>query len=148
MGGVGLGSYRAAEPAYATQTVNLNFAQFIVEFRQLAHNMYLQVAAELGLFGLVLFLTILTLPLRLAARTLARFERASAELEFLVRGLFAGVVGMLAAYLFLSADLEKPLWLMLGLLASVPELLRERAAVDTGGPCGVAATSPALRSGD
>lgn len=131
LGGVGLGSYRAAEPAYATQTFNLSVPQYIVRFQQLAHNMYLQVAAELGAVGLLLFLAILALPLRLAARSLQGFADVPTTLEFPVRGLLAGVVGMLAAYLFLSADIEKPLWLVLGLLASVPELLREGSAETT-----------------
>jgi putative inorganic carbon (HCO3(-)) transporter len=128
VGGVGLGSYQAAEPSYATQTFNLSVVRFIVSFRQLAHNMYLQVAAELGLVGLLLFFIILALPLKAAARTLAKFGSALGELEFPVRGLLAGAVGLLAAYVFLSADLEKPLWFVLGLLASVPELIREDSA--------------------
>lgn len=125
VGGVGFGSYRAAEPSYATQTFNLSFVQFIVTFRQLAHNMYLQVAAELGLVGLLLFLVILGLPLRLTARAIPKLTQVHHELEFHVRGLLAGAVGLLAAYIFLSANLEKPLWFFVGLLASVPELLNE-----------------------
>lgn len=142
LGGVGLGSYRAAEPAYATQTFNLSVPQFIVTYRQLAHNMYLQVAAELGFVGLILFLTILALPLRLAARSLPKFADASTMLEFPVRGLLAGVVGMLAAYVFLSAAIEKPLWLVLGLLASVPELLREGSEATS--PAPLSSTEPPL----
>ena len=32
---------------------------------------------------------------------------------------------MLTAYAFLSAEFEKPLWLVLGLLAAVPAVLRD-----------------------
>lgn len=128
IGGVGLGNYRVVEPLYATQTLNLNVVRFIVTFRQLAHNSYLQVAAELGSVGLFLFLVILALPLRLAGRALAGLERALDELEFHVRGLLAGTIGLLAAYFFLSANLEKPLWFMLGLLASVPALVHDDTA--------------------
>jgi putative inorganic carbon (HCO3(-)) transporter len=124
VGGVGLGNYQTVEPSYATQTFNLEFSSFIVTARLVAHNTYLQMAAELGLVGLALFLTILALPLRLAERALSGLERERDELEFYVRGLLAGTVGMLVAYVFLSAEFEKPLWLVLALLASVPALLR------------------------
>jgi hypothetical protein len=45
-----------------------------------------------------------------------------------MRGLLAGVVGMLVSYVFLSAEFEKPLWLVLALLAAVPVLVRGREA--------------------
>ena len=124
IGGVGLGNYSVAEPAYAIQPINLTQVYQIVNEQLVVHNTYLQLAAELGLVGLGLFLTILAVPLRLAGRALGRLERAHHELEFHVRGLLAGTIGMLVAYAFLSAEFEKPLWLVLGLLASVPTLLR------------------------
>lgn len=127
LGGVGLGNYQVVEPSYATQTMNLDFVRFIVTDRLVAHNTYLQMAAELGLVGLFLFLTIVALPLRLAGRALARMGEALGDLEFHVRGLLAGTIGMLVTYVFLSAEYEKPLWLVLGLLASVPALLRDDA---------------------
>jgi O-antigen ligase len=127
IGGVGLGNYRVVEPSYATQTLNLNFARYIVTFRQLVHNMYLQTAAELGFVGLALFLAILVLPLRQSGRALKRLEQAGDDLEFHARGLVAGAIGMLVAYVFLSAELEKPLWFVLGLLAAVPALVPDEA---------------------
>lgn len=127
LGGVGLGNYQTVEPSYATQTVNLEFSQFIVTDRLVAHNTYLQIAAELGLIGLGLLLTVFVLPLRMAARALHGLAQQRNELEFHIRGLLAGTVGMLVAYVFLSAEYEKPLWLVLALLASAPALLRDDA---------------------
>lgn len=125
LGGVGLGNYATVEPSYATQTLNLTLVRQIVGEHLVVHDTYLQMAAELGLVGLSLFVAILAFPLRLAGRALARLGRELDELEFHVRGLLAGTIGMLAAYVFLSAEFEKPLWLLLGLLASVPMLLRD-----------------------
>jgi O-antigen ligase len=125
LGGVGLGNFQAVEPSYSTQTLNLTMVRQIVQEQLVVHNTYLQMAADLGLVGVGLFLAILALPLRLAGRALRRLELENHELEFHVRGLVAGTVGMLIAYAFLSAEFEKPLWLLLGLLASVPAILRE-----------------------
>jgi O-antigen ligase len=125
LGGVGLGNFQVVEPSYATQTLNLTMVRQIVQEQLVVHNTYLQMAADLGLIGVGLFLAILALPLRLAGRALRKLELENHELEFYVRGLLAGTVGMLIAYAFLSAEFEKPLWLLLGLLASVPALLRE-----------------------
>jgi hypothetical protein len=85
-------------------------------------------AADLGIIGLGLFLAILALPIRLAGRALRGLELENHELEFHVRGLLAGTIGMLTAYAFLSAEFEKPLWLFLGLLAAAPMLLRDGTA--------------------
>jgi hypothetical protein len=52
-------------------------------------------------------------------------EAALDELEFHVRGLLVGVVGLLVSYFFLSAEIEKPLWFLLALLAGAPALIRE-----------------------
>ena len=54
----------------------------------------------------------LVLPLRMAGRALARVDQTLGELEFHVRGLLAGAAGMFVAYIFLSAEFEKPLWLV------------------------------------
>jgi O-antigen ligase len=128
LGGVGLGNYQAVEPAYATQTLNLTIVRQIVTEHLVVHDTYLQMAAELGLVGLSILVAIIWLPLRLAGQALASLARELDDLEFHVRGLVAGAIGMLTAYVFLSAEFEKPLWLVLGLLASVPMLLRDHAA--------------------
>lgn len=126
IGGVGLGNYQVVEPSYATQTLNLSSVRQIVTDRLVVHNTYLQFAAELGLVGLSLFLALLVVPLRLAGRALGRLDRTLDEVEFHARGLLAGAIGMLVAYVFLSAEFEKPLWLVLALLASVPALVGEK----------------------
>lgn len=128
LGGVGLGNFQTVEPSYATQTVNLTMVRQIVREQLVVHNTYLQMAADLGLIGLGLFLAVLVLPIRLARRALKRLERENHELEFHIRGLLAGTIGMFVGYAFLSAEFEKPLWLLLGLLASVPAILHEDPA--------------------
>ena len=130
LGGVGLGNFQTVEPSYATQTLNLTMVRQIVQEQLVVHNTYLQMAADLGIIGLGLFLTILAVPIRLAGRALRGLELENHELEFHVRGLLAGTIGMLTAYAFLSAEFEKPLWLFLGLLAAAPMLLRDRAATE------------------
>lgn len=143
VGGVGLGNYQAVESSYVTQNLDLTTSRFIVVDRLVVHNTYLQMAAELGLVGFSLLLAMLLLPVRVAGRALARVDHALGDLESPMRGLLAGVVGMFVSYVFLSAEFEKPLWLVLALLASVPVLVRGR----TEGPGGVAtaAAAPSAR---
>jgi len=137
LSGVGLGNYPVVEPSYSTQTVNLNFVRYIVNDQLVAHNSYLEIAAELGIAGLALFLAIVISPAVLAGRALSSAARAPNDLEFYARGLLAGAIGMFVAYIFLSAQYEKDLWLVLGLLAAVPALLdwrglrSERGSVST-----------------
>ncbi len=120
--GVGLGNYPSVEPRYATRSLNLQFVRFVVQLRLVAHNTYLEVAAELGAAGLATLLALLGFTLVPATRALARFEATGDDLEFYARGLVVGAVGMLTAYTFMSAQYEKQLWLILGLLAAIPTL--------------------------
>ena len=120
--GVGLGNYQTIEPRYATQSLNLQFVRYVVQYRLVAHNTYLEVAAELGVPGVAALLALLGFTLVPATRALTRLEAAGDDLEFCARGLVVGAVGMLVAYTFMSAQYEKQLWLMLGLLAAVPTL--------------------------
>lgn len=118
LGGVGLGNFVVLEPSYSTQTFNLNFVNLVVSRPLVAHNSFLEVAAELGLGGVALFAAILGLLWVRAGRALAVFASTTDPLEFYARGLVAGAIGMFAAYVFLSGQYEKQLWLVLGLLAS------------------------------
>jgi putative inorganic carbon (HCO3(-)) transporter len=120
LNGVGLGNYVVVEPSYATQSINLNFVRLVVTRPLVAHNSYLEVAAELGLGGIALFVTVLGLALRRAGRALASLATSPDNLEFYARGLLAGALGMFVAYAFLSGQYEKQLWLVLGLVASIP----------------------------
>jgi putative inorganic carbon (HCO3(-)) transporter len=124
-GGVGLGNFVVLEPSYSTQTFNLNFVNQVVTRPLVAHNSYLEVAAELGLGGVALLLGILGLVWYRAGRALAVFASARDPIEFYARGLVAGAIGMFTAYVFLSGQYEKQLWLVLGLLAALSALARQ-----------------------
>lgn len=85
-----------------------------------AHNCYLQMAAELGLAGIVSFLWML---LVLFLRCLRNIFADSKNIDF----IFLGIISGLAAYLihssvetnFYSVDLGMLFWLLVGLVASV-----------------------------
>lgn len=126
--GVGLGNYVVVEPSYATRSFNLNFVHLIVNQPLVAHNSFLEIAAELGIVGIVLFVTILGLAAARARSALASLARAGDALEFYARGLLAGVIGMFGAYVFLSDEYQKQLWLLLGLLAVLPAIAAGKAA--------------------
>jgi len=119
LGGVGLGNFVILEPSYSTQTFNLSFVNLVVTRPLVAHNSYLEIAAELGLGGVALFVAILGLVTYRAGRALRALASSADNLEFYARGLVAGAIGMFVAYIFLSGQYEKQLWFVLGLLAAV-----------------------------
>jgi O-antigen ligase len=126
--GVGLGNFTVVEPSYAAQTLNLNRVGLIVNQPHRTHNTYLEVAAELGLVGLLLFLLVIGAAIRSASRGLVQLTRTADSLEFAARGLLVGAIGMFSAYLFISAQWEKQIWLVFALLAAIPALAQADAA--------------------
>jgi putative inorganic carbon (hco3(-)) transporter len=119
--GVGAGNYPISSVHYLLRPGSTQRDDFIVVKQEPVHNIYLAVLSELGIIGLVLFLSILASCLRctlLAARSFAR--QGDVTMELLARALFISLAGLLAADFFSSALYSKQLWL---LLAAAPALL-------------------------
>jgi O-antigen ligase len=127
--GVGAGNFPLVAPRYAAETIDLSEPRLIVDDPHVVHNTYLDVLAELGAVGLLLFAAFVLGLLRLAAVAVKGFARTGdQELELLSRGLLVGTLGMLAAFFFISGQYEKQLWLLLGLGAALESLMRTAAA--------------------
>ena len=127
--GVGLDNFTVLAPRYIERGFSVERADLILKRTGTAvHNTYLNVLAELGVVGEVVFLGLVVAILGAAlgaVRALAR--SADRETELLARGLLAGTAGMLAAYFFFSAQYEKQLWLVLGALVALPTVAAARA---------------------
>lgn len=114
--GVGAGNFPVSSVHYLLEPGAIERAEFIVDTPKVAHNVFIDVWAELGTVGLVLFLTILTFSIRSAGRAARIFQRlGDDQLELTARGLVAAQIGFLAAGLFLSEQFSKQLWLLLAL---------------------------------
>jgi putative inorganic carbon (hco3(-)) transporter len=129
--GVGAGNYTIEEPQFLVN-VNQNLPRAdLVLHHEGVHNTYLHMAAELGLVGAGLFLFTIFVPLVYARRVVRMFPRTSLRFEPIIgRGIVAGVFGMLAAFVFLSAQYEKQLWITLGLVLAFDRVAALSAARD------------------
>lgn len=112
--GVGLGNFKQALADYAPPGTDLNF---------IAHNTYIEMAAEMGWPGLVAFLLILLATDRALARARHVARSRGAELTLCAAtGLRAGLAGFLVAAFFLSAAFLKQLWFAVFISACLPHL--------------------------
>jgi O-antigen ligase len=115
--GIGSGNYTIAEPHYLlTSAGTVKNVNLILTSPHVAHNIYLNVLAEMGIIGLALFLSVIALSIRSAVRAVTLF-RASGDrsMEILGRALVIVIIGILAADFFVSDQYSKQLWLLLGL---------------------------------
>lgn len=124
MTGIGLGNYKGVVTHYEADDKNLE---------KIAHNTYIELAAETGLPGLCAFLIILFC----AFRNLERARHLASEhhahfLELASQSIAAGLIGSLVAIFFLSAETQKLLWLMVLLSPCLRSLAIE--AEDTKDP--------------
>lgn len=113
--GVGLGNYAPLSTRYAADLPK----------EQIAHNMYVEVSAELGIPALIAFLAILGTSVFSLGRA-ARFARAAgrAPLATQITALQVGLIGYLVSCGFLSAQYEKFLWLALFLSICAERITR------------------------
>ena len=99
-----------------------------------AHNLYLDIAAELGAAGLFAFLGMNIVVLR--ELLLVRRRSAHSELGDLASGLFLSVSAYLVTGIFLHFSFVRYFWLILGVAGAVGVLARREAddALDAGAP--------------
>lgn len=116
VGGVGLSNFVLHSSDYVQTPGGIDAVRNIVEKPHFAHNTYLQLFAENGIVGLVLFLVVVTGSLGACKRAADRFDlQGEDSLTTLARAVFVAAVSILAAATFLSAGLDLRLWLLLGL---------------------------------
>ena len=132
-GGVGTGNFQVIEPKYALHDINLTRPDLVVDTPKVAHNTYLHILTELGLIGITAFGAMLIGSLLIAKRAIRSFaERGELRLEIVARGVLIGTLGMLAAFVFITAQYEKQLWLLLGVCVSLSTLARAGESADEG----------------
>jgi O-antigen ligase len=97
----------------------------------IAHNSFLEIAAELGLPALGVFLLVLAAAFRVLGRaTRATGSPEAYELAGWAEGLRSGLLGFLVAGCFISAQYEKVLWLSVFLTIVLGALVAHRARLD------------------
>jgi len=92
----------------------------------LAHNMYIEVLAELGLIGMFLFMGIIFLTLRDLRRII---KMASFSLKSYAQGLYVGLIAFLVSALFLHAQYEKFFWLFIFLTICLKNIVIKKEEV-------------------
>ena len=127
--GVGGDNFRTSSIHYLLEPGTVPRSDFIVEHPHVAHNMYLEVLADLGIVGLTLFLAIITFAIKAALEAARSFRRSGdARMELLARALVVAVAALLAADFFLSEQYSKQLWLLLALAPAMRAVARRGEA--------------------
>lgn len=116
--GIGLGLYK---PLLGTYSNNPNF-------HQIAHNTYLEYAAELGVPALLLFLWLLWDTFRVLGETRRITVQSGDRLLYpMAAGLQCGTVSFAVGSFFLSAEYLKMFWMVLFLTIPLERFARARA---------------------
>jgi len=118
--GVGAAAFGAAEGTLSPEAVELR--RYGRGFKWMApHNSFIQIGAELGVGGLVLFIVLLAS----AFRTLGRLRRASAsEIAVLAQIFTASLVAFVVTASFLSQAYSAYLYTLLGMILGLARIVR------------------------
>jgi O-antigen ligase len=122
--GVGADNFSGAAVHYLVRPGASTRADLIVDTPKVAHNIYLETWADLGIVGLVMLLAIILTALRCALLAARRFSGRDPQLELVSRVLIIAIVSMLSADFFASAQYSKQLWLLLALCPALLALSR------------------------
>jgi O-antigen ligase len=116
LNGIGTGQFANSSVHYLLRPGLIESGAYILETPKVAHNTYLNIVAELGIVGGLLFVSLLAFSATCTLVSIKRAREARDEsMEILLRGLAVGFGGYLVTLMFLSENTEKLLWIMLGL---------------------------------
>jgi putative inorganic carbon (HCO3(-)) transporter len=114
--GVGVANFKLRAREYTREPGELTHVNYISEVARQVHNLYLQLTTETGLPGLLLFLAFVGACLRCTWRAAQRFRSSGQHrMDTCARLVLIAQVSMLAADVFLSAIVDKRLWIILAL---------------------------------
>jgi O-antigen ligase len=128
--GVGAGNYPTSAVHYLVEPgAAIERDDLILDEPKVAHNLYLNLWAELGFAGLALFIAIIGYALVCGVRAAAAFQRVGNRgMELLTRSVVIAVIGMMTASMFVSLEYDKTIFIMLALCPCLLELSRRRDA--------------------
>lgn len=144
--GIGSGQFQTASVHYLLQPGALERGDLILVKPKVAHNTYLNITAELGIVGGLLFLAIVAVCVGCAFAAVRRFRAAGDErMEILGRGLLIGLLGYLVTLLFISEDHSKLAWLLFALGPVMLAVARSPSGEDADDPAAPVARVPGRR---
>jgi O-antigen ligase len=128
LNGIGSGEFPVSSVHYLLRPGLIQSGAFILSTPKVAHNTYLNITAELGLVGGILFIAMIAFCIGCALLAIKRVTRAGDEcMEILTRGFVVAIGGYLVTLLFLSESTAKLFWI---LLALGPVLLAVATAIE------------------
>lgn len=115
--GVGAGNFANSTIKYLLLPGGpTSYNNFIIDEPKVAHNMYLEALADLGIPGFVMFMGILGSLLWCMVQAARLFRRIGDQpMELISRGVFVATVGILTTDFFISDQFSKPLWIQLAM---------------------------------
>ena len=118
--GVGPGMFKYYSAEYGEQ-INPG----VLEGTREAHSLYLGIAADHGLLGLLSFLAIIFVTLSILLRSREQLARSRPELLNLVNAFILAIVSYLATGFFLHLSYARYLWLILAVAGAAGAIARE-----------------------
>lgn len=115
--------YAAASGSDLNRTVRYGSNRGALDPRA-AHDMFLSLAAEVGIVGLLVFVAIVLETLWALARARRRWQPTRPDLATLATGLLLAVVAYVTAGLFLTLAYERYFWLLIALAGAAGSLAR------------------------
>jgi O-antigen ligase len=134
--GVGLDNFRAVSWEYAQAVGPITHLHHLVDRPVVAHSTYLQLLAETGVVGLVLFAGVAIAAVWSSLRAASLFERAGdAAMAVVARASAAALLGFLVAAAFISFAFSYRMWALLALGPALLTVAGRRGAghVPSGG---------------
>jgi O-antigen ligase len=126
--GVGLGNFEVVQTSFLASQLNLFSARKLHTLPLATHNTYLQVLSELGLPGLVLYGGVILAVILPALDRIRAMRARSLAVTGMSSGLVMALIVLLTAYFFVSGTYAKHIWLLLGIVAAIPTVLRADAS--------------------
>jgi len=113
--GIGLGTFKERIPQYAPPGFDIQF---------LAHNTYLEIAAEAGIPAMLVFTGLFVFTWINLAQTRRAAKKSGAVFLYQLAGsIQAGTAGFAVAVFFISAQFLKMFWFMLFISCCLPKIL-------------------------
>ena len=118
--GVGLGNYKSVVVQYDTSGL-------IAGDPHVAHDAYLEIAAEMGIPALIIYLSLMVTTFASLERTRKRALASGFTMSATIAvGIQAGLLGAWVAIFFVSGQYTKQLWFMLIITMCLPALVPKR----------------------